>query len=408
MKSEWIILIVVFALIITFLTFTFLIMPAIFLNPHRGSTKVYTITIENNEDFEDYGFQGTGTYQNPYRIENIELGTYEFKLRDYYTLLTIRNTTAHVLISNNTFIGCKIGIHLDYVKEGSILVQNNTFLGREFLVSDMIFSGSISIKSSESNNISIVENSFKGELIPAIYISKSSDLIISKNKFVFDNPGSAISSINSSNILLDGNILTPSSNSSISDHLGFYFRLSLNFSIKNNVIDDGYIHIQNSDDFMLQNNTLKTKVEEIFLLYISSANNVNISQNIFTANESYGLVVSNISNLKINNNTFNVRLRGLGIYGVQNSIICYNSFFNSSSYAIWNDIDSLNTTIYHNNFFDNNSNGDSQCYNEDTETIWYNVILSEGNYWNDLGINSTYEIDGSAGSVDLYPLSSSI
>ena len=270
----------------------------------------------------------------------------------------------------------------------------------------MIFSGSVSIRTTESNNISIVENRFIGKLT-AIKISESSSLNISKNEIV-KNIGTAVHSISSSDILLDNNLVTHDSESVTFEHCCFYFRLSLNFSIKNNVIDDGFIHIQNSDDFMLQNNTLISEFEGFTLIYISSASNVNISQNVFSGNELNGLTVASTSNLKIYNNTFDVRLRGLGLYNVHHTIISYNSFFNSSSYAIWNDIDSLNTTIFHNNFFDNNSNGDSQCYNEDTETIWYNVILSEGNYWNDLGSNSTYAIDGPAGSVDLFPLSSSV
>jgi len=46
------------------------------------------------------------------------------------------------------------------------------------------------------------------------------------------------------------------------------------------------------------------------------------------------------------------------------------------------------------------------AYDDGVGNIWYNSDLFKGNYWSNLGLNPTYEIDSLAESVDLYPLSS--
>ena len=65
--------------------------------------------------------------------------------------------------------------------------------------------------------------------------------------------------------------------------------------------------------------------------------------------------------------------------------------------------------IHHNALIDNYLDGTSQARDsselDDIENIWYDEILLEGNYWSDW-VSGVYYIDGSAGSVDPYPLSS--
>jgi len=407
-KQRWKILAIVVGLILLASLSFFTVQMVLLLTSNRGSARVDTINIEKDEDFIKCGFPGSGTFQDPFRIENIELGTYETILRERYKLIAIRNTTVHVLIQNCTFIGCEFGIYIDSVKEGFIDIRNNTFIGREFQQSDLIFDGSISIKTTESENISITDNSFMGEIKPAIEIYKSSNLIISKNKIMLNYGGVAVGFIDSSNIILDNNIVTPDSSSPTTYRGGFYFKSSQNCSIENNVIKDATLDFRSCNNLELRNNTLVSEIEEFTLLSFFLAINVEITLNDFLGSEHYGISADSISNLIISNNTFDVGTRGLKLYNVQNTIIIYNSFYNSSDYALWIDVDSSNATVYHNNFFYNNLAGDSQCYNEDTTSTWYNIVLSEGNYWSDIGSNSTYSIAGSAGSTDLYPLATPV
>ena len=59
--------------------------------------------------------------------------------------------------------------------------------------------------------------------------------------------------------------------------------------------------------------------------------------------------------------------------------------------------------IHNNNFTDNMYEGSSQAYDDGFRNTWYDTETMEGNYWSDYDGTGNYSIDGSAGSVDLYP-----
>jgi hypothetical protein len=407
MKLVWKILIVAsFVLVILSSIF---IRWIILLNPHRGSTRVDTIVINEDEDFNKYGFPGSGTIQDPFRIENIELGTYEYVLREKYNLIEIRSTSVHILIQNCTFIGCVSGVYIDSIKKGSINIVNNTFIGTEFRVLDMVSSGCISIRTKHiSTNTSIADNIFKGKIAPAIEIYESSNIIISKNTIMLEDDTAAIGVYYSLDIVINSNIVSPTSSSPNLDFEGLYFLYSQNCSVENNIIRNTNIEVLHCDNLEFLNNTFISEIEEFTLLGFGISSNIEITQNVFLGNMHYGIGAGSGSNLIVNNNTFDVGINALGLFNFQYALISYNSFYNGSDYAINIDSDSSNAVIYHNNFFFNNLSGDSQCYDDNAGNIWYNVVLSEGNYWNNLGSNTTYAIAGSAGSVDLYPLSEPI
>jgi hypothetical protein len=52
------------------------------------------IHIESDADFLDYDFEGSGTAEDPYRIENLHIST------GLYTSIHISSTTKHVIIQN--------------------------------------------------------------------------------------------------------------------------------------------------------------------------------------------------------------------------------------------------------------------------------------------------------------------
>ena len=83
-------------------------------------------------------------------------------------------------------------------------------------------------------------------------------------------------------------------------------------------------------------------------------------------------------------------------------LITYNNLINNTEYGIFVETD--NNEFYNNTFIDNNLGGTSQAYDEGTGNNWYDTSTNTGNYWSEWSSGS-YSIDGSAGSVDLYPLS---
>ena len=65
--------------------------------------------------------------------------------------------------------------------------------------------------------------------------------------------------------------------------------------------------------------------------------------------------------------------------------------------------------ISQNSLFNNYvQNSTSQAYDDGVNNVWYAPLVFIGNFWSNLGLNLTYEIAGSAGAVDFYPLSTPI
>lgn len=407
-KTKWKIMTAVLTLVVVGVLIFFMVKMYYLMNPFPGSVRVDTILIEKDEDFLEYDFPGTGNPQDPFRLENLQLGTYKNLLKGLYKLIEIRNTNVHIVIQNCIFIGSQNGIFIIDVNEGSITIKNNTFIGKEFQVGDMVFSGSNSLSVINSTNIVITENRFEGEIQPAINVEISSDVIVSNNEILLRYESSAIRFYNASDFILDSNIITPESDSSITDNEGLHFSYSENFTVVNNIIREAGSEFHDCNDLEFQNNTLEFKIGKIEMLLFYSTENVKISDNIFLGTDHYGIIVSSMLNLIITNNKFEAGSRGIYLYDAKYTLISYNSFYSISEYAIWVYEDSSNVTVYHNNFFNNNPQGYSQCYNEDTDSIWYNIVIGEGNYWSNLEGNSTYTIAGPADSVDLYPLADPI
>ncbi|MHA1515573.1 MAG: hypothetical protein ACTSPF_08565, partial [Candidatus Heimdallarchaeaceae archaeon] len=83
-----------------------------------------------------------------------------------------------------------------------------------------------------------------------------------------------------------------------------------------------------------------------------------------------------------------------------------NSFDTSTSYGLSMSLSTGLNKIYHNMFKDNNLAGTTIQALDNAGDQWYDEVLEEGNWWSDWSgaSSSTYIIDGSVGSEDLYPL----
>lgn len=138
-------------------------------------------------------------------------------------------------------------------------------------------------------------------------------------------------------------------------------------------------------------------------IYLFNSSFVTITSNTCN-NNGYGIFSwysysSSITNNICANNTYN------GIFLDYSSSYCLscNSLRENGGYGIFLGYDTSNHIIHHNIFLNNYLDGNSQGYDDGINSIWYDTISLEGNYWSDWSGTGDYSIDGSANSLDLYP-----
>ncbi len=85
-------------------------------------------------------------------------------------------------------------------------------------------------------------------------------------------------------------------------------------------------------------------------------------------------------------------------------VLSYNLLQENEGYGVYLLLWSDSNIIHHNTFIDNNLGGSSQAYDDCTDNYWYDTATLGGNFWSDWLEIGSYPIDGSASSVDLYPL----
>ena len=161
-----------------------------------------------------------------------------------------------------------------------------------------------------------------------------------------------------------------------------YTDLSANSTVTNNTCNNNYrdgIVLSNSGGSTIADNTLSNN-DEVAIDFYASGNTI------------------------ITNNTCSNSPIGINIDNSDFCIITYNLLQENEGYGVYLSTNSDNTLIHHNTFVDNNLGGTSQAYDDGTRNTWFDDVSLEGNTWSDLSGAVFYLIDGSAISVDLYPL----
>ena len=203
------------------------------------------------------------------------------------------------------------------------------------------------------------------------------------------------------------------------DYFGIHLEYSSDSNItgnyfnpeSNSVIYGGGITVDSSDRIVINENIVK---------------NIRIDITSFEYLEIAGIILRDVSYATIDNNTVEKTDKdNLSAVGCNNLIITNNNFSESQSAGInilsSSDIDIINNTIqyhpsygvniqsgssnviiHHNHFIDNNIGG-SQASDSGSNNVWYDIDTMQGNWWNDW-TGGDYVIDGSAGSLDIYPL----
>ena len=186
--------------------------------------KINHILIQSNEDFYNANFQGNGTKENPFIIENFSFNGYNGPL------IKIQNTNLFFIIRENNLNGLATsthGIYLVNVVHGTIsrnIIENNTIWG---------------ILVVSSNNINIENNLIKNNSLGGINSYDSSDITIDENAIHQNNLGISFSN-DVKNSLIERNSFVGNKNFAVLFGKG---NKSNNPTItSNNVLDNAFIN----------------------------------------------------------------------------------------------------------------------------------------------------------------------
>ena len=412
------------------------------------------IYIDEDSDFIDYGFPGNGTLSDPYLLQDMTLSENSTTLSS----IRIEDTTKYFIISNNTItaINCN-GIYIVNVACGTGIISNNTinclgefYIGIRIRASDGLrienniieyCYNAIEIWWSEDieifyNNIRHVSNGLIG--VGAHSINFENNILKASNGVIFSYGSSHITIKNNYIDAHSGVYFSETTYSEISSN---YFEIpydegislyeSSNNIIHNNIIEDAGIGIKiesNSNQITLTENTCASS--RYYNLFVESCENIICSRNNISLGTCHNIVFHNVSIIVfLNNDVVSAGYHGLyfsacsdvfvgqnyvarnersGIYcdNVDDSAIINNYIHQNSEYGLLFDTQSSNNVIYHNEFYNNNLAGYSQARDDGENNTWFDPTLKEGNMWMDHEGKGDYYIDGTAHSVDIYPLGS--
>ena len=319
------------------------------------------------------------------------------------------------------------GIHID--DSPNTRVKDNTCMNNGYNGIWMRFSHSSIISHNEltNNGLTIYENN-KGDYLSYTFESNSvNDKILgyieSQKDIILEEPiYGQIFLIDCENIVVKNQEIYDAS-------IGIKVLYSKLITIQKNICmgNSWYagIYIEHSTECKVIDN--ECWYNEMAGIRISSSLNTTIENNLVVYNRiGISICYSSFSSIRTNQ-ILNNSLSGLNAYEIDSSLIwnntCYsndrgialaetieceikhNFFVSNTLHGLFLRYDTYNNTVHHNAFVDNNINEYSQAKDDGASNLWYDVISEEGNYWSNIGQNYTYMIDGSANSIDPYPLS---
>ncbi|MFW9903749.1 MAG: right-handed parallel beta-helix repeat-containing protein [Candidatus Thorarchaeota archaeon] len=218
------------------------------------------IDIDSNNDFSTLGFSGSGTVNDPYIIENLNI-------TDVTTnLITIRDTTVYFTI-NNCFLNSAYG-----TRYNGIFLRNVQYCTIIHNIITNCYSG---IDIGSSNNNTIAYNSISHNNVSGIVSYDLKNSVISNNEIV-NNIGTGIGGIG-----ISRGIHMDSSDSNI----------LFNNTILNNS-DSGIFLAFNNNNNKIMNNTCQ---KNNFGIYLSSSHKNNLSGNIVSFNSDSGILLCDSS-----------------------------------------------------------------------------------------------------------------
>ncbi|MBA7527909.1 hypothetical protein ES705_20089 [subsurface metagenome] len=358
------------------------------------------IEITSDSDFEV--FPGTGTEVDPYLIEGYNITTTSQKG------IYIAFTTKYFVIRNCYVEAAEYGIHIYDVADVITTVINNTcnnnwygiklyYSGSSTVANNTCSDNGSSIRLSYSSNSTVVNNICNNNDIGIVlyysYYSTVANNTCSKNN---NYGGIYLSSSGSS---------TVANNTCINNYIGIKLYYSNSSTVTNNTCNNNNnyegISIWSSSNSTVANNTCNDNREGIRLDFSGSSTVANntCSNNNFSIAFWYSSNSTATNNTCTNNNNY-----GIYLHSSDFCVFTYNLLQENEEYGVYSSSGSDNNIIHHNTFVDNNLGGTSQAFDDCTNNTWYNNATQKGNFWSDWSGTGSYSIDGSANSVDLYPL----
>lgn len=212
--------------------------------------------------------------------------------------------------------------------------------------------------------------------------------------------------------------------------------ICVTYTTKHFVIKDCYIDAYYNGIFVdnVANGTVtiinNTCINNYYGICLESTDNSIVENNSCSNNEyigiqvslcSYSAIINNTCNnlgwegvqmygssfLTVTNNTLHNNDKGVTFWETESCVFSYNYIRDCYEHGIFMGSASKDNIIHNNAFVNNNLGGSSQGYDDGVNNTWYDPLMNVGNYWNEWIGTGNYAIDGSASSVDLYPLGES-
>ena len=400
------------------------------------------ISITGNEGFtnESGVVWGSGTPSDPYIIEGWDINAsaangieiwnadahfivrtcYLYDGRsDYHSGIELVGC-ANATLDSNTCWNNSNGIYLH--SSGSCRLINNTCSSNydngiilylssgNTVIDNTCLDNWDSIHLYSSSNNSLSDNLFGSNHDHSLYLDDSNDNTLSNNTCLNNGEsGVLLSSSNGNNIT--GNLIRDSRTYGIFINSGSYNKVWNNTCSNNS---DG-MYLRYSNNNTLVNNTCSNNGCGI---YLEESTDNTLSNNNCSNNVYYGIeLVSSSNNTICNNTCCSNNEWGIGLGSSSNSTISGNQLCSNLGYGVYIYSGSDNM-IWNNTFIDNNGAGSTydpsylQAYDGGANN-WWNSTDGYGNYWSDWTtpdansdgiVDLPYAIDGSAGAMDYYPL----
>ncbi|MFW9917670.1 MAG: nitrous oxide reductase family maturation protein NosD [Candidatus Thorarchaeota archaeon] len=409
------------------------------------------INIVNDSELAAVATSGSGSENNPFILEN-----WDILARDIHGI-SIANTTAFFIIQNCWIVANGVpgvhGIFLENVADGSAVIFNNICQNTDFgiflinstgsrILSNLCKASNEGIYLDHSGNSTVANNDCQRSTMNGIAIMHSANSTVTDN-LCRQSDSAGILFRNSSNSIVSDNFLYECGFFVVEDSLTHY----LSYSIANTWVNSqplgwftneanmtvsspyGAIALINCTNVLVTNQNCSNADDGISVLYSSDC---QVIRNTFSYHDWMGIFVWKSDSIFVANNTcIQNRFRGIyllesvecivtnntcsqapggwwgGGYGIALSSsysceITYNKLSENLLYGIYLG-QSDGNGIHHNSFLFNN-NGETQASDDGSHNLWYDPTGPEGNYWSDYSGSGAYQIDGSAGANDSFPL----
>ncbi len=375
----------------------------------------------------DYDWcSGDGSWGNPFLIENVTINA-----QDSVSPIVIENSNAYFIIRNCTLYNASsfpyTGILLNNTSNGTVI--NN--------YCHDLYAG-IHLENSDNNTVSgnIASDNYVG--IYCGYFSHNNTISgnnISNNSYGMlstlshNNTISGNTANNNHNFGIDLHLCennTISGNTANNNSLGFTIEMCHYSKIlgntANNNTNDGFL-LSSGNNYTVSGNTANYNKRDG--IYLSGCNKFplayhfhsSVSGNTANYNSRDGIRLINSNDLVVSGNNANYNSRdGIYLWGFNyddnaDNIVSGNTLSYNTVYGIELSLEGHDNTIFLNNFINNGQNALDDVGYINRKNRWDNGEI--GNSWDDyIGVDlnddgigdSPYLINGSAGSIDRYPI----